>query len=120
MKLNATIIAICLPILGLIGTGCKKKSGTDDLNNVDCKSINSGFTSDIKPLIAGACLASGCHNSGSVYGDFTNYSGIKAKVDNGSFENRVIQKKDMPLNKRFTNEELKKIKCWLNAGAPEN
>lgn len=98
-------------------SGCKKK---DDLNNLNCSKINSKYASHVKPIIDANCLSSGCHNSGSVHGDFTTYTGVKTKVDNGSFDSRVIQGKNMPLSGSLSLDELKKIKCWLNSGASNN
>lgn len=54
------------------------------------------YSLDIKPIIITYCLGTGnqhCHvtntNQGS-NGDFTTYAGLKAKVDNGSIEARVL------------------------------
>lgn len=110
--------------LGII-ISCKKKAPSattpkDDLNNVDCSTINSSYSTNVKPIIDGNCLSSGCHNSGSSNGDFTVYAGIKAKVDNGSINNRVIQQKNMPFTSSLSTEQLIKIKCWINSGAPNN
>lgn len=117
--MNLKIKIFCLLIVGFgIMTACKKKN--DDLNNLDCSKISSGYASNIKPIIDGNCLSSGCHNGGSTHGDFTTYAGVKAKVDNGSFDNRVIQQKNMPLGGSLSIDQLKKIKCWLNSGAPNN
>jgi len=109
---------LCSLILLLLH-GCKKNDN-NDLNNLNCSKINSVYSSDIKPIIEGSCLSSGCHNSGSANGDFTTYPGLKAKVDNGSLDNRVIQQKNMPLTGALSMDDLKKIKCWLNSGAPNN
>lgn len=100
--------------------GCKKKDKKDDLNNLDCSKINSSYSSDIKPIIAANCLSSGCHSAGSANGDLTTYEGVKAKVDNGSIDNRVIQQRTMPLSGSLAMDDLKKIKCWLNSGASNN
>jgi len=97
-----------------------KKNKQDDLNNLDCSKINSSYSSNIKPIIDGNCLSSGCHSSGSTNGDFTTYAGLKAKVDNGSIDNRVIQQRTMPISGSLAMEDLKKIKCWLNSGAANN
>ncbi len=110
---------ICIAFLGLVFS-CKKKDKKDGLNNLDCSAISSGYASNIKPIIDGNCLSSGCHNAGSANGDFTTYAGLKAKVDNGSVDNRVIQQKTMPLSGSLAMDDLKKIKCWLNSGAPNN
>lgn len=108
-------IAISLPAL----TSCKKKKN-EDLNSVDCSKINSSYSADIKPIIDGNCLSSGCHNSNSTNGDFTTYAGLKTKVDNGSIDSRVLQQKNMPPSGALPLDQLKKIKCWLNSGAPNN
>lgn len=104
--------------LGII-TACRKDK-SNDLNNLDCSKISSGYSSNIKPIIEANCLSSGCHNSGSVNGDFTTYDGVKVKVDNGSIDNRVIQQKNMPPTGSLSMDQLKKIKCWLNSGALNN
>jgi hypothetical protein len=97
-----------------------KKNRNEDLNNLDCSKISSGYSANIKPIIDGNCLSSGCHNTGSVNGDFTTYSGLKAKADNGTLDNRVIQNKSMPPSGSLSMDNLKKIKCWLNSGSPNN
>ncbi|MBL7913346.1 MAG: hypothetical protein JNJ41_19945 [Bacteroidia bacterium] len=119
MKKRLFIFILLPAALGLL-SNCKKKEKKDDLNNLDCSAINSGYSSDIKPIIAANCNSSGCHNAGSANGDLTTYNGIKAKVDNGSLDNRVIQQRTMPLSGSLAMDDLKKIKCWLNSGAPNN
>ncbi|MDP2386003.1 MAG: hypothetical protein Q8M29_06510 [Bacteroidota bacterium] len=107
-------------MLSLVFFGACKKSRKNDLDHIDCSKINSVYSSNVKPIIDKNCLSSGCHNSGSTNGDFTTYAGVKAKVDNGSFDNRVIQQKNMPLSNELSMDDLKKIKCWLNSGAANN
>ncbi len=118
MNLKKKIGYLLLVGLGII-TACRKDK-SDDLNNLDCSKISSSYSSNIKPIIDANCLSSGCHNSGSVSGDFTTYAGIKVKVDNGSIDNRVIQQKNMPPTGSLSIDQLKKIKCWLNSSAPNN
>lgn len=65
----------------------------DDYKNLDCNEINAGFAADIEPVIKANCLSSGCHDSGSRHGDFTEYKGIKGKANNGSLEKECSQKK---------------------------
>lgn len=98
---------------------CKKKKN-EDLNNLDCSKINSDYSSDIKPIISANCLSSGCHNTNSPNGDFTTYTSLKAKADNGTLDNRVIQQKTMPPSGALSIDQLQKIKCWLNSGSPNN
>ena len=103
----------------LLFFGCKKNK-KDDLNNLDCSKINSHYSSDVRPIIEGNCNSSGCHNAGSTHGDFTSYTGLKSKADNGTLDARVIQQKNMPLSGSLTMDELKKIKCWIDSGSPNN
>lgn len=99
---------------------CKKKKKNDDLNNVDCSTINAGYNANVKPILSGNCLSSGCHNSGSANGDFTTYAGLKAKADNGSLNNRVVEQRNMPPSGALSTDNLKSIKCWINSGSPNN
>lgn len=113
------VIRISSSIIGLgIVTllACKK----DDYKNLDCNAIHAGFKADIEPVIKANCLNSGCHDSGSRHGDFTEYKGIKGKANNGSLEKRVLTKKDMPAGNPLSLDDRKKIKCWLNNGAADN
>ena len=110
--------ALLALVFGLvILLACNKKN---DLDKVDCSKINANYSSSIKPIIEGNCLSSGCHNAGSVNGDFTTYDGLKAKVDNGSLDTRVIKNKSMPPSGALHIDNLKRIKCWLNSGALNN
>ena len=97
---------------------CEKKEPA--LATLDCSTINSSYSSGILPVINANCTSSGCHNAGSVNGDFTIYAGIKLKVDNGSINNRVVVQKNMPPSGALSVDNLNKIKCWLNSGAPNN
>jgi len=72
----------------------------------------------IKSIIDNNCIS--CHVPGGPgNGDFTTYAGIKAKVDAGTFRQRVIVKRDMPLNTVLSTCDLNALHDWLNANAPE-
>ncbi len=97
--------------------GCKKEK---NLDSVDCSKIKSSYSVNIKPIINAHCISSGCHNTNSTNGDFTDYNGLKAQADNGSLNNRVVQQKNMPPSQPLSLDDLTKIKCWTNSGAPNN
>ncbi len=80
------------------------------------------YTDDIAPMMTAKCAMPGCHVAGFSSGDLTTYIGVKAKVDNGSMKNRVVNLKNMPPagNPALTDLELKHLNCWLNKGAPDN
>lgn len=102
-------------MLAIVLNSCK-----DDLGNIDCSSISSSYSTAIKPLIDANCTTAGCHNAGSTRGDFTVYSGLKAVADAGTLEEKVINEKSMPPSGALSVDDRKKIKCWLEAGAPNN
>jgi len=85
-----------------------------------CDSVT--YTDSIQPIISANCATPGCHDIGSLNGDFTTYVGVKAKVDNGSFQARVIDgtPSPMPPTGLLPAQEINKLKCWLAAGAPNN
>ncbi len=103
-------------LFGIWWSSCKK----DEYKDLDCSTISSSFAANIKPIIDANCTSSGCHNAGSTNGDFTIYNGIKGKANNGSLEKRVLVKKDMPASGALSLDDRKKIKCWIDNGAPNN
>lgn len=114
----------------LIGVGCEKEHDEDhddnenQGNNVttpptagfDCSTVTYSVT--IKPLFDATCLA--CHGSNSPDGALTNYSEIKAYADNGKLKSEVLTNKSMPIGNAYTSDRLAQVKCWLDAGAPNN
>lgn len=89
--------------------------------NDDCTVNSVSYSVDIEPIINTSCAISGCHvQGGSGNGIFDSYAGVKAKVDNGSFRQRVIVERDMPPTAPLSNCQIKYIEQWLNEGAPNN
>lgn len=64
------------------------------------------------------CDNPGCHD-GTVYGafDFGDYNTLKLTIDNGTFEDRVFVKKDMPQGSSLTSCELAQLQKWIDNGA---
>ena len=107
------IIVITIIICSLF---CCKK---DEYKGLDCSTTLVTYDSTIKVIIDAHCLSSGCHNAGSPNGNYTTYAGIFARVKNGTLAQRVLYTKDMPKNSSLSLEDRKKIKCWIDGGAPE-
>lgn len=123
MKLFPFFVSMfCLSVI----VSCTKDVGPNpDLlpkaaNN--CDSVT--FANTIQPIINNSCATPGCHEAGFPYGDFTSYGDIKIKIDAGSFKARVIDQAPSPMpplgSPAPTDAELNSIKCWLEAGAPNN
>lgn len=77
------------------------------------------YTNGIKPVFDTYCATAGCHVSGGAPGNFTSYSGIQPKVNDGSIEQRSIVDRDMP-PAGMPSCDRAKLKAWLDAGAPQN
>ena len=92
------------------------------------------YETDIKPIVDASCAYSGCH-SGADAGmfvsatskDYTNYEGLIANLESGSFAIRVLDSMDMPsafapagYPKTLTQTELDLIDCWISEGYPKN
>lgn len=105
-------------------TSCTKDKG-EPLPVLDCGDTSSvTYTNYVNTVLANSCNLSGCHNSLFIGYDFTNYSGVKDKVNNGSFVNRVLQQKNMPPSyspgpTSLDPCTLQKLSAWINDGAPE-
>lgn len=89
-----------------------------DSSTVVCDSVT--FTNDIKPIFDTKCA--NCHVTGTPSGapwDFTTYQGIKDNTT--EINNRALVIKDMPQGgPPLSQTEIDLIKCWLDAGAPNN
>lgn len=121
MKITLLVVSSSL-LLGF--ASCSKDIGKNidlqpKLTNV-CDSVK--YSTTIEPIIVANCSTSGCHDAGSGNGDYTTYAGVKQKVDNGTFKMRVVDGTPtfMPATGSLPAEQIAKITCWLNTGAPNN
>jgi hypothetical protein len=93
---------------------------------LDCTTVEATYSKDIAPIVSSNCMP--CHRAGSKHGDFTTYEGLSVVVKNGDLEYHALTKMDMPPanvpagNKPgpLSEEDRKKIRCWLNNGAQNN
>ena len=99
-----------------------------------CDTQSATFSNGVEQIIMRHCSDQSngsCHFEGD-FGDgtFENsqgvlYPNIKAKVDDGSFESRVLESKSMPPSysdgaTQLTAEELCILETWIKDGAPNN
>jgi hypothetical protein len=77
----------------------------------------------IKTIINTNCASDGaCHGTPQgtdAGGEYLTYDQVKDKIDAGSFKSRVFDLKDMPQGSALSECDLKKLKDWVDAGAPE-
>ena len=116
-------------VIGLVTfASCTKDIGPNpDLVVVEANACDTvTFTKHIKPIIVANCAISGCHVSGFFMGDFATdtYAGINAKIPSGKFRGRVVDltiTPTMPYGMPpLAPAQIDLIKCWLEAGAPNN
>ena len=100
---------------------CYNDNEEDIYGPVLCDTSEVTFSADVNPIINSSCATTNCHASGgSGPGDFTQFDELKAKVDDGSFVNRVIEQQTMPPGTPLTDCELQTLQAWLDAGATNN
>ena len=120
MRKAVSIFSLLLSVM--IFSTCSKEIGP--LHDTSCDSVDNTYLTGIRPILDSNCAVPGCHESGFLPGDYTSYTGIKAKADAGSLENRLFILGDMPPatfpQYALTPEELQQFRCWINAGAPNN
>lgn len=100
---------------------CTYDKGEVPVKDTECDSAIS-YSADIAPLMTTYCIS--CHVAGGTgTGDFTTYSGLKQKADNGTLKNRVVDLKDMPqagFLPVMSDAERNLINCWIKQGSPDN
>ncbi|MBL7934158.1 MAG: hypothetical protein JNL60_19800 [Bacteroidia bacterium] len=102
---------------------CTRKVGTKMPSPAaDTIVVNASYTKHIKPLVTEKCATTGCHIANFPFGDFTQYSDLKAKVTNGKLNLLVFDKKLMPpaTYPQLTTDQYQLLKTWVDNGAIEN
>ena len=93
--------------------------------DIEC---NTSITYETGPkdIINKSCAYAGCHIAGNSSGDFTSFATMKSRLDNGAFEEWVIEDRRMPpldapqgKPKSLTEEEILIFKCWQSQGFNE-
>jgi hypothetical protein len=110
----------CIVLLFFI-LSCKKESGgggSDGGVQINCSTVT--FSGNIAPLIASRCATSGCHDASSTNGPgpLINHASIFASrlsIQSAVNANRMPQG-----GPALSAEDKARIKCWIDAGAPNN
>jgi len=76
------------------------------------------YAGDIRPLIDQNCTSSGCHGAGSIQSELLTYNQVKIAA--AAIKRTVWELETMPLNATMSQENRKKFKDWVDAGAPNN
>lgn len=116
---------IFLPVaIMLLALACTKDVGApvpQPVSSNPCDSVS--YSRDVKAIVDAACTSSGCHvANGSAPGDLTGYAKTAEWALNGQFKLRVFEGfgRYMPPSGMLPEKDLEKLRCWMNAGAPNN
>jgi len=116
----------------LLVTFCYLQSCTNDKGELPVPVKTAPYQTAIKPIMVTYCYGQGtqaCHVAASnqgASGDFTAFAGLKAKVDNGTIQSRVLTSGGgMPPTystgpTALSSDDLEKLKTWVNNGAQDN
>lgn len=86
----------------------------DDPTTIDpCETIT--FSLHVKPIIDANCIQ--CHGTGGNFPNLTTYNGVSA---NAAIVKAETVSRRMPKVGSLTNDEIKAISCWVDAGALNN
>jgi len=93
---------------------------TTGMDTVLCDSTSLSYALDVVPIISTTCAVPGCHVATGGNGiPYESYAQLKAKVDNGSLENRVLHLMEMPQGDTLTPCEIAIFRNWVLEGAPQ-
>jgi hypothetical protein len=122
MKKSYFILLMTLLFLGVSGCYNDKEELLYPQNSTaDCTTIDSKFSTAVNSIFQNKCsTGSGCHGAGSFYAEFLTYSSIFNKKT--EISKRVFIDQNMPTagSPQLTTNEKAVLKCWLDAGAPNN
>lgn len=121
LTMERQIIKITFVLALVLLSACYYDNEEELYGNEPCDTTNVTYSGTIEPIIQSSCATPGCHvTGGSANGYFESYANVKAKVDNGSFENRVVVQRDMPPGAQLNDCQILVIQQWLADGAPNN
>ncbi|MCC5929155.1 MAG: 2-polyprenyl-6-methoxyphenol hydroxylase [Cyclobacteriaceae bacterium] len=86
----------------------------------ECDPAEVAFNSDIKPVFTAKCAISPCHIEGTGLPAFTDYEKIAAQAEMIRFQTSSGSMPPASSGLVLTVEEVRKIACWIDAGAQDN
>ncbi|CAN5873395.1 hypothetical protein BH11BAC4_BH11BAC4_05910 [soil metagenome] len=124
--MRKTIVIAVLSFTGLVSigvTGCYYDK--EDLlypvpGTVNCATTAAKFSVDITSIMQNNCATSGCHDAATNAGGTTlvNYTQVSAAA--ARIRQRCIIDKTMPPGAPLSTAEIAALKCWIDAGTPNN
>jgi hypothetical protein len=89
-----------------------------------CPDEPVSYAADVHDIVSMKCAISGCHNGDNgADRNWTNFSLFQEKARNGEVKRRVVNRVMPPEDSDagpLTADEIAKIACWTDQGAPNN
>ena len=103
-------------------------TGNNVISSSDCSNLSSSFSADVLPILERGCSDESngaCHQAGSPRGAIVDFNTVSVFLNDGSFVERVIRRKDMPPSyssnvRQLSEAELDIIECWVEKGTPND
>jgi len=119
------ILVVLFWMISLFSTDTNEtNSATLTAADTDCETPST-YEGNIKGILATYCMDAGCHNGGDLGpGNFGSYKGLSKYIKKNTIEERVLQIGNMPPEysdgpTELSDEAYSAIKCWIEAGYPE-
>lgn len=124
-KLRKYLPLVALVLIGL--QACLNDKGEvpePDPDPTFCDSLGVTYSENIVPLINSSCSLPGCHDADApaTTGNFTDYNVLAEKANNKKITEQVFELGLMPQPPfpPLTEAQKDTLKCWIDAGAPNN
>jgi hypothetical protein len=129
MKIRLLFFAILVVAIGAF-SGCyhdnlQEMTPGAGLSNINCDTTGTmTYAYHIAPIMTASCGTSTCHGASNPYVNLSAYAGVKKSVLNGQLWNCINGTggiSPMPKNSApLSSCNIKKIKKWIDDGAPNN
>ena len=122
MKIKNVVFFISFLLLGVSGCYNDKEDLLYPQEAANCSNTDSKFSTAVNAIIQNKCASSGCHDTNmqaSGY-KFVTYTDIHNNIE--SVNNSVFVSGTMPKSgsTQLTEKEKVALKCWIDAGSPNN
>ena len=122
MKVKKLIPAVAFLLVGLSGCYNDKEELLYPQEAPTCSNTDSKFSTAVNSIIQNKCASSGCHDANTQASgyQFVSYTDINDNIE--SVKNSIFVTGSMPKtgSAPLTEKEKVALKCWIDAGSPNN
>ncbi len=104
---------LMLIITGVFMSSCARDKSPVIVNNCE-EEIT--YQKDLQLILDNNCSFSGCHDAGSIVGDFTTFENISSFFNSGIIKQVTIDERSMPLGDTLSTDDLILFECWIQGG----